>query len=254
VTAASRPDWFGDHNSAARSSRGPLGPVVGVVAVGLAAFLAVTVTAGLLVWNADAPADIRDGSTRSLGGTGSGATVGVPHAQLERNTRTARIGTASLVLPDDPYVVHPEPLTRPGLFDDFFWAAATVHPRYDTRRDWSSTMLLGRLSGGSLAGDLDHDGRRVLDQMSAEFFDGHETTVRHLDAADHAVDGHPGMLFNATVHYSVPNLTSRYDTMSALLVRLDDGTVVVAATSVPDDTDPALAQQAADALRSLRIQ
>jgi hypothetical protein len=254
VTAASRPDWFGDHASAARASRGPLGPVVGVVAVGLAVFLAVTVAAGLLVWNDDAPADVLDRGARSLGATGRGATVAVPLAQLERNTRTARIGPASLVLPDDPYVVHPEPLTRAGLFDDFFWAAATVHRRYDTRRDWSSTMLLGRLSGGSLSGDLEHDGRRVLDQMSAEFFDGHRTTVRHLSAADHAVDGHPGMLFTATVHYSVPNLASRYDTLSALLVRLDDGSVVVAATSIPDDTDPALAQQAADALRSLSIQ
>ena len=61
------------------------------------------------------------------------------------------------------------------------------------------------------------------------------------------------MLFTATVHYSVPDLASRYDTVTALLVRLEDGSLVVAASSVPDDTDPALAQQAADALRSLTI-
>jgi hypothetical protein len=252
VTAASRPDWFGDHVPSRRSSRGPLGPVVGVVATGLAVFLTVTVTAGLLLWN-DAPADSLDRNARSLDGNRSGASVAAPLAQLERHTRTARIGSASLVLPDDPYVVHPEPLRRAGLFDSFFWAAATVHPRYDGRRDWSSTMLLGRLSGGSLTGDLEHNGRRVVDQMSAEFFDGHPTTVQRLQGADHAVDGHPGMLFTATVQYSVPDLASRFDTLTVLLVRLDDGSVVVAATSVPDDADPALARQAADALRSLSI-
>jgi len=252
VTAASRPDWFGDQASADRSSRVPSGPVVGVVVVGLAVFLAVTVTAGLVIWN-DAPAYSRGRSVRSLGGTEPGPTVAAPAAFLEQNTRTARIGPLSVVLPDDPYAVHPEPLKEDGFLDSFFWAAATVHPRYDGRRNWSSTMLLGRLSGGSSSGELDQDGRRVVEQLSRSFFDGHPTEVRELTGADHAVDGHPGMLFTATVHYAVPNLPSRYDTVSALLVRLDDGSVVLAATSVPDDTDPAVAQQSADALRSLSI-
>jgi hypothetical protein len=249
---ASRPDRYGDHASAARSSRVPSGPVVGVVAAGLAVFLTVTITAGLLIWN-DPSVDSLDRSTRNLGGTNPGAAVTAPMAQLEQNTRTARIGPVSLVLPDDPYRVHPEPLTLDGVLDCFFWAAATVHPRYDTRRNWSSTMLLGRLSSGSSTGDLEQDGRRVLDRMSTAFFDGHPTQMRQVTSADHAVDGHPGILVTATVHYSVPDLASRYDTVSVLLVRLDNGAVVVAATSVPDDTDPAVARQAADALRSLTI-
>jgi hypothetical protein len=252
VTAASRPDWFGNHAPADPSSRGPSGPVAGVVAVSLVVFLAVTVTAGLVLWN-DAPADSEGRGARSLGSTGAGPTVAAPAVFLEQNTRTARIGAASVVLPDDPYAVHPEPLRQTGFLDSFFWAAATVHPRYDTRRDWSSTMLLGRLSAASASGELEQDGRRAVTQLSTYFFDGHPTQVRDLTAADHAVDGHPGMLFTATVHYTVPNLPSRYDTVTALLVRLDDGSVVVAARSVPDDTDPAIAQQAADALRSFSI-
>jgi len=251
VTAAPRPDWLGDH-TAARASRVPSGPVVGVIVVGLAVFLAITVTAGLLIWD-EAPADSADGKARSLGGAEVGATVAVPSAQLEQNTRTARIGPASLVLPDDPYRVHPEPLVRDGFLDSFFWAAATVHAGYDTRRNWSSAMLLGRLSEGSFTGDLEQDGPRVIEKMSTSFFDGHPTEVRQVSGADQAVDGHPGMLFTATVHYSAPNLPSRYDTVTALLVRLDDGSVVLAATSVPDDADPALGQQAADALQTLSI-
>jgi hypothetical protein len=249
VTAASPPDGPGDHGTA-RPSRVSSAPAVGVVVAGLTVFLAITITAGLLIWD-DAPASSDRRDARSLAGA---TTVAVPSAQLEQNTRTARIGTASLVLPDDPYVVHPEPLTSDGLFDCFFWAAATVHERYDTRgRDWSSTMLLGRLSDGPWTGDLEQDGRRVLEAMSRSFFDGHRTEVRELTGADHAVDGHPGMLFTATVHYSVPHLASRYDTVTALLLRLEDGSVVVAASSVPDDTDPMIARQVAEALRTLSI-
>jgi hypothetical protein len=252
VTAASRPDWFGDHTTAARSSRVPSGPVVGVVLVGLAMFLAITITAGLLIWD-DAPTGAVNRGTQALGGADPGSAEPAPVAQLEQSTRTARIGPAALVLPDDPYVVHPDPLTLDGVFDYYFWASALRHPRYDGRRDWSSTMLLGRLAGGSVTGDLESDGRFVVDQLSHSFFDGHPVQVRQLNGADHAVDGHPGMLFTAAVHYAVPNLPSRHDTVSVLLVRLDDGSVLVTATMVPNDTDPAVARQAADALRSLTI-
>lgn len=250
MTAAFRPDWFGDHTAADHPSRVPSGPAAGVVAVGLAVFLAVTITAGLVIWK-DAPAGALDPGARTLGGAGSA--VPAPSVLLEQSSRTAHVGPASLVLPDRPYLVHPEPLSDAGFLDSFFWAAATVHPLYDTRRNWSATMLLGRLSSGSLTGDLDSDGRWVLQQMSTSFFDGHPTEVRRLDTADHAVDGHPGLLVTATVHYAVSDLPSRSDTVTALLVRLDDGSVVLAATSVPDDTDPAIARQAADALRSFSI-
>lgn len=248
MTAASRPDWFGDHPTGAGSSRMSSGPVVGVVVAGLVVFLAVTITAGLMIWD-----DPSAGSGRSVGGTDPLSAEPAPVAQLEQSSRTAHIGSAALVLPDDPYEVHPDPLKLDGVFDVYFWAAATVHPRYDGVHHWSSTILLGRLAGGSSTGDLESDGRLVLDRLSRSFFDGHRVRVGQVRVADHAVEGHPGMLFTAPVHYAVPNLPSRHDTVSALLVRLDDGSVVVAATSVPDDTDSAVARQAADAVRSLSI-
>lgn len=247
MTAASRPDWFGDH-SAARPPRVPSGPVVGVVAAGLALFLSVTVTAGLLFWGESAERSTqRSASTAAeLGGI-------APVGQLDPATGTARIGSASLVLPDEPYVTHPDPRPLDGVFDLFFWAAATVHPRYDGRHDWSSAVLLGRLSSPSGSGDLEVDGRQTVEQLSRSFFGAHATQVRDFTAADHAIDGHPGVLVSATVHYGAANLPSRADRVTALLVRLDDGSVVVAAAAVPDDTDPAVAQQAADALRTLTV-
>jgi len=71
--------------------------------------------------------------------------------------------------------------------------------------------------------------------------------------SDHSVDGHPGMVFSARVSYSVNNLPSRYDTVTALLVRLDDGTLIMAAAAVPNDTDPGVARQATDSLDTLSI-
>ena len=41
--------------------------------------------------------------------------------------------------------------------------------------------------------------------------------------------------------------------MTALLVRLDDGSVVIAAASVPNDADPEVARQAAESLKTLTI-
>ena len=38
-----------------------------------------------------------------------------------------------------------------------------------------------------------------------------------------------------------------------LLVRLDDGSLIMAASSVPNDTDADVARQAADALKTLSI-
>jgi len=51
----------------------------------------------------------------------------------------------------------------------------------------------------------------------------------------------------------VPNLPSRFDRVTALLVRLDDGSVVIAAASVPNDADPEVARQAAESLQTLAI-
>jgi hypothetical protein len=48
-------------------------------------------------------------------------------------------------------------------------------------------------------------------------------------------------------------LPSRYDTVTAVVVRLDDGSLIMAASSVPNDADSEVARQAADALKTLSI-
>jgi hypothetical protein len=61
------------------------------------------------------------------------------------------------------------------------------------------------------------------------------------------------MLFSARVYYSVDRLPSRYDKVTAVVVRLDDGSLIMAASSVPNDADSEVARQAADALKTLSI-
>jgi hypothetical protein len=84
-------------------------------------------------------------------------------------------------------------------------------------------------------------------------FDGHPTELKGLTWNEHAVDGLPGMVFSAQVHYSVRSLPSRYDTVTAILVRIDDGSLIMAASSVPNDARTDVARQAADALKTLSI-
>ena len=74
-----------------------------------------------------------------------------------------------------------------------------------------------------------------------------------MRTSDHAVEGQAGLLVTGRVRYAIEGLPSRYDTLTVLLVGVDDGSVVVAATLVPNDTDPALARQAAAALDSVTI-
>jgi len=92
-----------------------------------------------------------------------------------------------------------------------------------------------------------------LHRLSNAIFDRHRTLVKGLTCDERAIDGHPGMLVSAQVHYRVERLPSRYDTVTALVVRLDDGSLIIAASSVPNDANTDVALQARDALRTLTI-
>ena len=53
--------------------------------------------------------------------------------------------------------------------------------------------------------------------------------------------------------YRITGLPSRYDDVTAILVRLDDGSVVAAFSSVPDDASEQIRTLAAASLDSLRV-
>jgi hypothetical protein len=214
----------------------------------LALFLSATIGLGLAIWE-EGPGVHRSGRLPLVGPlapSASTASVG----RLDQETRVATIGSASLTLPGEPYWLSPDPMQTAGL-DVYFLARAPVHPRYDGRHSWTSAVLLGRLAPGTPGADLAARGREVVHQLAQTFFDRHATRVEKLALADHSVDGNAGLLVTAQVHYAIDRLPSRYDELTVLLVQLDDGSVVAAVSSVPDDSSAsvtALAEQALDSL------
>ena len=225
--------------------------VATVLTLGFALFVSASIGLGLVIWR-----DSSNTSTqRAVGPPG-----GVPSARgtdpigyLDERTRTATIGPASLTMPGDPYVLSPDPMAVRGVLDLLFWASAPVHARYDGKHDWSSGVLLGRVAVPGDADDLQTEGTLAVHRLSQAIFDRHPTDLKGMTWKQRVVDGQPAMLFSAQVHYSVDRLPSRYDIVTALLIRLDDGSLIMAASSVPNDADPDIARQADDALETLKI-
>jgi hypothetical protein len=220
--------------------------------LGFALFISASIGLGLAIW----PNQSNTSAQRAAGGSGGVPTMGSlgtdPVGYLDERTRTASIGPASVTMPGDPYVLTPDPMAISGVLDLVFWASAPVHSRYDGKHNWSSGVLIGRVAQSS-RGDLESEGGHALHRLSNAIFDHHPTELKGLSWNEHSVDGRPGMRFSARVYYSVDQLASRYDTVTAVLVRLDDGSLIMAASSVPNDADSDLADQAAAALNTFTI-
>jgi hypothetical protein len=227
--------------------------IAAALGLGFAFFISASIGLGLAIW----PTQSNTSAQRAAGGPGGLPTVGSvgtdPVGYLDERTRTATIGPASLTMPGDPYILSPDPMAIRGVLDLLFWASAPVHLRYDGKNTWSSGVLLGRVAQSSSQDELQTEGTLALHRLSNAIFEQHPTELKGLRWDEHAVDGRPGMLFSARVYYSVDRLPSRYDTVTAVVVRLDDGSLIMAASSVPYDADSDVARQAADALTTLSI-
>ncbi|HEY6687744.1 MAG TPA: DUF2510 domain-containing protein [Propionibacteriaceae bacterium] len=227
--------------------------IAAALGLGFALFISASIGLGLAIW----PTQSNTPAQRAAGGPGGLPSVGSvgtdPVGYLDERTRTATIGPASLTMPGDPYILSPDPMAIRGVLDLLFWASAPVHTRYDGKHDWSSGVLLGRVAQSSSQVELETEGTLALHRLSNAIFDEHPTELKGLRWDEHAVNGRPGMLFSARVYYSVDRLPSRYDTVTAVVVRLDDGSLIMAASSVPNDADSDVARQAADALKTLSI-
>jgi Protein of unknown function (DUF2510) len=227
--------------------------VTAVLTLGFALFVSASIGLGLVLWRDQS----HTSAQRAVGGSaGLPSPRGIstaPTGYLDERTRTATIGPASITLPGDPYVLSPDPMEIRGVLDLLFWASAPVHIRYDGRHDWSSGVLLGRVAEPSNPGGLRTEGTVALHRLSQAIFDRHATELKEVTGQQCIVYGQPAMRFSAEVHYAVDRLPSRYDTLTALLVRLDDGSLIIAASSVPNDADSAIARQASDALQTLTI-
>ena len=241
-----------------------------MIAITVAVCLALLLTAGaglvMVVWRdagAARPVD-RAGSpavsapTRSAatqsGPTRSAAGRTGPGGEMDKSTRWASVGEAAMTLPEPPYVIHPDPLRLEGVLDVAFMAEAVVHRRSQGSRSWSATVALASLSDSlSPDADLASRGSAAVDRLAEHMYGEHPGSVSRLTTTEHDVDGHDGVLVRAKVAYDVERLPSRYDAVTAVVVRLGDGTVVAAISSVPNDAGEEVTRLAAASLASLTI-
>jgi hypothetical protein len=218
-----------------------------IVALGIVLVAGAGVGMGLLLW--------QEPSTTATQATPALDTEADAPAMegLDAATRRATLGSATLTLPPEPYVLYPDPVQLAGVVNVIFLANAEVHPDYEAGHDWQATVALAQISSDLAGTDLERAGIRVLNELGQKFYGGHPTKITHLRSADRAIDGRAGMEFRADVYYSAEGLPSRYDQVVVWLVRGDDGSLVAAISSVPDDAPAELADSAASALNSLRV-
>ena len=207
--------------------------------------LVLTTSAGalLLLWSGPQSAGRTEPeSAASLGG------------QLDEKARRATIKAVTMDLPPAPYKVSGGTHKVRGVLDVVFVAEASVHPRTDQHSGWTAMTCLASVNDQLADGfDLETDSVATLRTLAGKLYGSGPTEIRNVDVAEHAVDGHGGVRLTAQVHYQIDGLPSQYDDVTAVVVRLDDGSVVVALSSVPDDASDEIRDLAAKSLESLRI-
>lgn len=220
----------------------------------LALFLSATVGLGLAIWQ-DPPTAKRSLGARAGAAVSPGllADRGAAVGRLDQRTRQATVGAGSMTLPDLPYQPAAEPLQVPGLLEVSFSASAPVHEGYDGHRSWSAAVLLGRLAGTGDEAQLEDHAVAAVRKLSTTFFRSAPTRLAEVSVAEHSVDGNSGVRVTAEVHYDIEGLPSRYDRVTAVVVGLDDGSMLVAVSAVPDDAGAQLGAQAAESLETLAI-
>ncbi len=234
--------------------RSPVRAVVALVVI-VALFLTAGAGVGLWLWGG-APSgrtEAGSGATPSQRSATTASPVG-PNGQLDASSRTATIGAVSMQLPDEPYTMHGDPMSVSGVFDVAFLAEAEVHHQYDGDHDWSAMVGLAALSPNLIDGtNLELAGKATVTRLAKRLYGGHSTKISDVRWSDRSIDGYPGLEFSARVHYAVDRLPSRYDTVNAVLVRLDDATIVAAVSAVPDGAESKIGRLAAKSLDSLTI-
>ena len=210
-----------------RISAGSGTKVALMVALGIVLVAGAGVGIGMMVWQE--PATTAAQAARSLRAASDAPAID----GLDAATRRATLGSATLTLPPEPYVLYPDPVQLDGV----------VKRDLPGQRGRASELRPGtRLAGNGRVGsdssgltdaDLERAGDRVLRELGRQFFGGHPTKITNVRSADRAVDGQPGMEFRADVYYSAEGLPSRYDRVVVWLVRDDGGTLVAAISSVP---------------------
>lgn len=177
-----------------------------------------------------------------------------PMGSVDEETGEARIGDVEMTLPGDPYDVYAGSAPVRDAFDIFFSANAKVHRHFQGNRDWVATVGLAHIAPEITDRGTDQEAaEEAMRAVTKHFFGNHKTTRKNLKSSVGLVDGRPAVTVTVDVHYKIKQLPSTHDRVTAVLVQLDDGSMVAAVSSVPNDAPPEIHRQAADSLGSLRF-
>jgi hypothetical protein len=186
--------------------------------------------------------------------TGNSGKSSGPSGRLDEVTREAVIADARMVLPGHPYELVSDPVSVPGVFDAMFLAGAPVHTEYNGTDDWNATVGIGHIPADAWQGqDPKVFAEQALAGVTAKFFGNHPATVKKLRHGATMIDGQVCAEVSANVHYKIKNLPSRYDQVNLIGCPTDDGSVITAISSVPDDADPELVHLAEESVASLDL-
>ena len=217
-----------------------------MVALGIVLVAGAGVGIGMMVWQE--PATTAAQAARSLGAASDAPAID----GLDAATRRATLGSATLTLPPEPYVLYPDPVQLDGVVNVIFLANADVHPNYDQGRDWQATVALARISSGLTDADLERAGDRVLREL------GRHSTVG-IQRNHQCAVGRSG--HRRTARHGVPSGRLLFRRGPAEPVRPRGRLagarrrrhLVAAISSVPNDAPPQVADLAATAIDSLTV-
>ena len=175
--------------------------------------------------------------------------------QLDERARRASIGPVTMDLPGAPYKVTGGTHAVQGILDTLFVAEATTHSRTSSEEpSWGAVVCLASVHKQLAVNfDLDADSVATIRRLAEHMYGTGPTQIHGLKVSDHSVDGHGGVRVTAQIHYKIDGLSNRYDEVTALLVRLDDGSIVAAFSSVPNNASREIHLLAAESLATLRI-
>lgn len=177
-----------------------------------------------------------------------------PMGSVNEETGEARIGDVTMTLPGDPYEVYAGSAPVRDAFDIFFSANAKVHRHYQGHRDWVATVGLAHIAPEITdQGTGREAAEEAMRAVTKHFFGNHKTSRKNLKSSVGLVDGRPAVTVTVDVHYKIKHLPSTHDQVTAVIVQLDDGSMVAAVSSVPNDAPQEIHRQAADSLGSLRF-
>lgn len=200
--------------------------VVGAVILGL-------ITIGAVVWASEPRL-----STGPAAAPPEAAQAG-PVVAHDGVTRQASVEEMRVVLPSEPYECESGSGPKPPLFTSAATCNALVHENYNAAGDdWSANFGLAVLAPDQVVPDdvVDTAGQ-VFDRLVDQAYAGQQVTVKNREPAilDIAERGRSAT-FVGEVHYDVPGLSSRYDRMVVIVVKLAGGDWAVCFSMRPDDT------------------